>query len=560
MGRASRSSALGAAALVAVILAAGCSTAGEGTVRPTGRPAGSDGGTLVLGAEQEPDCADWIASCAGSAWGNWVMQVHTIPRTFDYAKRAGTWTEVPSILLAGPPEVTEVDGRQVVTYRLNPEARWSDGTPITSADFRYTWRQIVDGTDIYDKTGYDRIEAVDDTDPRTVVVTFREPYAAWRGLFASYGVLPKHLLEGKDRAKEMADGYAWSGGPWLASWRKGTSVTLTPNPRWYGPKPKLDKVVFKFLASSAAQFKAFRNREVLAIYPQPQLEIVDQVVARDPEARRFVTTETGNVEALWVNNERFPFDDQLVRQAFAHAVDRDAIVRRLFGRLGVDEAVHSFNPPIQSRYATPAFAAYRPDRRRVVELMERAGFTRDRDGRWTKDGRVAEVTLTTTTGNKRRELTLQILQDQLRRAGFPTRIANLPPDELFGDRLPSGDYQIALYAQVVTSLDPGLCAVFCAKNIPGPENEQSGLNVTRTRVPEADPFLEQVDVETDDAARVAASKRADEILAAAMVSLPLDPLPNIGLWDRRIEGPVGDNPVLGMFWNVHEWRCRGGRC
>ncbi len=551
-------------ALVCALALGACSSSGEGG-NGAGGPSGPGptrkaAGTLVLGAEQEPDCADWIGSCAGSAWGLWTIQVHTIPRVFDYRKQAGVWTEVPSPLLAGAPEVSERDGKQVVTYRLNPAARWSDGTPITSADFRFTWRAVVDGEDIYDKTGYDLIESVDDSDPRTVVVTFRERYASWRGLFAAYGVLPRHLLEGKDRAEEMADGYEWSGGPWIARWRKGESVTLTPNPRWWGPPPKLAKVVFKFLASSAAEFKAFESRTVKAIYPQPQLEVVGKVTRRDPQARRFVTTETGNVEALWVNNDRFPFDDVRVRQAFAYAVDREAIVRRLFGRLGVTEPVHSFNPPIQSRYAAPAFERYRADPRRVEELMRAAGFRRDGDGPWRKDGRVAEVVLTTTTGNKRRELTLQILQEQLRRAGFRARIGNLPPADLFGEHLPNGDFQVALYAQVVTTLDPGLCVVFCAKNIPGPDNDHSGQNFTRTRVPEADPFLERVDVEADEQERIAASKRADELLAEAMVSLPLDPLPNIGLWDRRIEGPVADNPVLGMFWNVHEWRCRGGRC
>jgi ABC-type transport system substrate-binding protein len=53
-----------------------------------------------------------------------------------------------------------------VTYRIAEEAVWNDGEPITSSDFRYTWEQIANGSDIYDKTGYQDIESVDDSDPR----------------------------------------------------------------------------------------------------------------------------------------------------------------------------------------------------------------------------------------------------------------------------------------------------------------------------------------------------------------------------------------------------------
>ena len=67
----------------------------------------------------------------------------------------------------------------------------------------------------------------------------------------------------------MKNGYDWSGGPWIAKWQKGVSVTLTPNPNWYGTKPTIQKVIFKIIADTAAEFQAFKAGEVLAIYPQP---------------------------------------------------------------------------------------------------------------------------------------------------------------------------------------------------------------------------------------------------------------------------------------------------
>jgi peptide/nickel transport system substrate-binding protein len=171
------------------------------------------GGDLVIGAEQEPDCVDWISSCAGASWGYWTMNVNTMPRTFDAVKDGDVWTYEPSILLDGEPTL-ETDPQQVVTYTISEDAVWSDGTPITSTDFKYTWEQITTGEDIYDTTGYANIESVDDSDPKTAVVTFETNFAGWRGLFGGgYGIYPSHLLEGEDRNAAMANGYDFPAAP-----------------------------------------------------------------------------------------------------------------------------------------------------------------------------------------------------------------------------------------------------------------------------------------------------------------------------------------------------------
>ena len=88
--------------------------------RPT-RPASR--GPIVVGAEQEPDCADWIDACAGESWGLWTMQEETMPRVFDMVRRGGQWVYSPSVLMAAPPALSTVDGAQVVTYQHQPEGR-----------------------------------------------------------------------------------------------------------------------------------------------------------------------------------------------------------------------------------------------------------------------------------------------------------------------------------------------------------------------------------------------------------------------------------------------------
>lgn len=563
MNRSKRSLVVLALFVVLALVLAACGSSSKKGEKPSGSSTTSGavptGGTLVLGAEQEPDCADWIASCAGASWGLYTIQEHTMPRVFNYEKQNGAWTEVPSPLLASMPVATTKAGKQVVTYKLNPKAVWSDGEPITATDFKYTWNQIATGEDIYDKTGYDKIESVDDSTATTVVVTYKEPYASWKALFAGlYGVFPSHLLEGKDRDAEMANGYAWSGGPWIANWEKGVQVTLTPNAKYWGEKPKLDKVIFKFLADTAAEFAAFKSNEVLAIYPQPQLDAVEAIQGGLTGANSYFTADTGNVEALWVNNAKAPFDSKAVRQAFAYAIDRNAIVARLFGALGVKKAVQTLNPPILAKYADlTAYSTYIKNLSKVTSLMTGDGWTKNAGGIWEKGGQAANVEIKSTAGNKRRELTEQILQEQLKTAGFNLTINNQKAGDLFGEQLPAGDYQLSLYAQVATSLDPGLCSIACSTNIPTEANGNAGQNWQRIDISALDPLLEKVDTSIDDSVRVKSSKAGDKVMAENQVSLPLDPLPNILLWSKKIVGPVADNPVLGMFWNVNEWGVKG---
>ena len=518
-----------------------------------------DGGEIVIGAEQEPDCADWIATCGGSIWGTYIMQIPTLPGVFQTRQVDDEWVPVPSDLVTAEPEVEVADdGTQTITYSINPDAVWSDGEPITSADFEYTALQIRDGDDIFDKTGYDRIASIDATDPATAVVTLSSPYAGWRTLFSVYGIMPAHLLEGQDRNALMADGYDFSGGPWkIDEWTRGTSVTLVPNENYWGEKPHLDKVTFLFLPDTTAAFQALKSGQVSALYPSPQLDALNQIEAGLPGIQSQVDARSGNLEAIWLNNSAAPFDSVAVRQAFAYSIDRDAIVSRLFGSLGIDEAQQSFNSPMVAPFAADDFSQYSLDLDKVDELMEGDGWSKDSDGVWAKGGETATFSIKTLAGNKRRDLTVQVLQSQLADAGFEMTIDQVTPADLFGTIAPQGDFQAGIWALVDTFPDPTLSSTFSSVNIPSEANGFSGINFYRTDIPGLNDLLARVDSEVDPDARIAASHEADTLIAENVPSLPLDAVPNVLLWSDTVGGPLQINPVEGPFWNLAEWGLAG---
>ena len=288
-------------------------------------------------------------------------------------------------------------------------------------------------------------------------------------------------------------------------------------------------------ADTAAEFESFKNNEVSMIYPQPQLDVVDQLKAGLPDSKSSVNANTGNLEALWINNASAPMDDIAVRQALGYSIDRAAIVKQLFGDLGVDKPMQTLQPPVLAQFAdTEAWANYKVDQDKVDSLMTGAGYAKGGDGIWAKGGTPVSLTIKTTAGNARRELTEQILQSQLKKAGFDLKTDNQEAGALFGEQLPAGQFQLALYAQVATFIVPGQCNLFCAKNIPTAENNNTGQNWTRTNIPDAEAPLLAGDREVDDSALSKAGKDADKQLAKVNTSLPIDPLPNIFIWKTTV--------------------------
>jgi peptide/nickel transport system substrate-binding protein len=155
----------------------------------------------------------------------------------------------------------------------------------------------------------------------------------------------------------------------------------------------------------------------------------------------------------------------------------------------------------------------------------------------------------------------QILQSQWKAAGFELKVNNTKSGTLFGEWLPKGTYQIAIYAQTPTDPDPGQCVNFCSKNIPGPANKDSGQNYTRINDPQLDKIWLEVDTLTDDAKRLTLVQQGYDQLAELVPAIPVDPFPKVLVYNTaKLHGPVSDNPIFGMWWNMNMWFCDKGVC
>ena len=108
-----------------------------------------------------------------------------------------------------------------VTYRIREAAQWSDGTPVSAADFVFTWETYIDpANQVTARDGYDRIVGAEIVDQRTVTFAFDEPFAPWRTLFAQ--VLPEHELAGADFNQVWLEELTVANGPFaFERWEPG---------------------------------------------------------------------------------------------------------------------------------------------------------------------------------------------------------------------------------------------------------------------------------------------------------------------------------------------------
>jgi peptide/nickel transport system substrate-binding protein len=394
--------------------------------------------------------------------------------------------------------------------------------------------------------------------PGVRLMNHRMTVTCQNDLFAGFNfVLPSHILEGKSRSKMMKDGYAFSGAPWKldggkSGWKKGKTITLVPNDAFWGTKPSIAKVIFQIIPESSSELEAVKTGQVVAAYPLPIDGALDQL---DESPNLTYSVSYGNqFEAFWVNAKAFPFNSQAVRQAVMYATDRQVIVDSILKpAIREGRVLQSFIVPTFRTFFEPAFEKYVPNPAMVEQLMTEDGWAKDSSGIWEKNGKTASFEINSTAGNEARELTEQLWQSQLQEAGFEVDIKNLDADVLFSERLPTGQYAVALYASVGTP-DPGQCLIFCSDNIPSKKNKQAGQNWTRTNDPTIDETWSAVDTTLDEATRVAEAKTGQTVLADYVASIPLFQTATVFIYDNeRLGGNLQDNTVMGPFFTMNEW-------
>lgn len=250
--RAARRLALVTAGVLALPALAGCGSGDDDAqapvsqdIAPAARDELTDGGTVRWAVDTTPATLNAFQADADTSTTRIAGAV--LPSLFTLDERGRPQRNADYLESA---EIIEREPKQVVLYKINQQAVWSDGREIGAQDFLAQWRALNGRDTAYwtaRNAGYERIEKIErGADNLEVRVTFGKPYADWRSLFTP--LYPKDVMGRPNSFNEGArDTLKATAGPFglKALDRAGGKATLVRNPRWWGEPAKLDTLVFR---------------------------------------------------------------------------------------------------------------------------------------------------------------------------------------------------------------------------------------------------------------------------------------------------------------------------
>ncbi|MCS6836520.1 MAG: peptide ABC transporter substrate-binding protein [Anaerolineae bacterium] len=444
----------------------------------------------------------------------------------------------------------------VFTLKVRQGLTWSDGDPLDSADFKFTYDMIMSESNTPLSRGWaESAVSVEAPDPQTVVVTFEKPFAPWLGMF-NY-VLPEHIFgpifeaEGSLDAAQPNLNPVVSSGPYvLAEWDRGNFMRLTANSAYALGQPKIDTVVVTFVPDDQTylQNAVTSQSDIITFIPFSDVPIVEEA------GMQVQIVPSGYNEAWYLNvgpNAHPAMQDVRVRRAIALGFDRFSFTEDVL--LGKTYPPASFweNTP----YANPELEAYPYDPIQAAALLDEAGWVdNDGDGIRDKDGQ--KLTLRFITNQRAIRKDVQALaQQQLGEIGIEVVLQNFDSNVFFngftdGGPQATGQYEIAELSGTVASFPDPDTRRFLCDEIPTPE-KPTGSNWTGYCNPEVDALFKAQITETDTAERIALFHQIDALMHEDVIWIGVWHDADVWVFNPRIQN-VQFNGVV-PFYNIHEW-------
>ncbi|MEV6011528.1 ABC transporter family substrate-binding protein [Streptomyces sp. NPDC051976] len=447
--------------------------------------------------------------------------------------------------------------RQVVTYQLNPKAKWSDGRAVEAADFVAQWKAL-NGTNAAFWTarnaGYDRISDVrQGATAQQVKVTFATPYADWQSLFSP--LYPKSVTGTPDAfndgVRTKMDVVA---GPFTvkALDNRAKTVTLVRNPSWWGQRAKLDQIVLTAVPlDNRAAALAAGTLDLAEIDPG-QLAAVHR--AKGVAVRK---APGAAYAQLAINGSTGVLADERIRHAVARAIDRKAIATAVLKPLGlpVQALGNHLVLPSQDGYQDHSSALGGTDVKQAQALLADAGWQRSAartgDQAAAGPGRTAAAgagAVTVVEPSKAvmksgKQLTLRFvlpansptlddvggrIAKMLSVVGIRSEITKVAGDSFFQDHIASGDFDLALYSWPGSAFPATDDTPIFAKPVPAPDGSLTvAQNYTRVGTDQIDQLLTRAGGELDTGAARKLTAQADERIWAEAGSIPLYQRPSL---------------------------------
>ncbi|MFO8015313.1 MAG: ABC transporter substrate-binding protein [Phycisphaerae bacterium] len=374
------------------------------------------------------------------------------------------------------------DDGLVITFHLHPEARFSDGHPVTAEDVVFTYNLVMNPEiDARSMASYlskcERCEAVDDHAVRFV---WKEKYFKVAESSGNlFPILPKHLYaknvevapeeaEAEDitHFNDLVQGIVGSGPYTFDSWDTGRRITLVRNEKFWGKPRAFDRITFQIITEERASVQAFLSGDLdyISITPEWRDKLKDhpkRVKTHDFEIYQYSSPANGYSFIGWNNAEYVTveqpdgtqervatphplFADWRVRRAMTHLIDRRALLKYLYDDIGTIATGPFWS---QSPQYPPGCEPWPHDRKEAMRLLAEAGW-KDRDGNgWLENeaGKQFVFEWTMPSGHQQTMDLARIIKEEFRRSGIEveTKFVDWP---VFVRALDSRDFDAVILA------------------------------------------------------------------------------------------------------------------
>ncbi len=487
---------------------------GDTRVEPT------RGGTLIIGQYPEPSLLTSAIAPGGPA-NNVSPKIFDGLLTYDFALQ-------PQPQLAQRWQIDE-DGLGI-TFTLRPGVTWLDGAPFTSRDVAYSiehaWRKHNGRA----RAIFAAVDSIETPDALTVRLGLSAPAPYILSGLASHlaQILPAHLYEGTDPLTNPANLRPIGTGPFrFVRWERGTYLELERNPDyWDQPRPYLDRVVFRFLPDASSRSNALETQDIHMVaetgVPGADIQRLQALPYLEIETRGY--EYVGQTTFFVFNLDRKEFQDVRVRQAFAHAIDPEFLIRHVW--FGHGRAATGPLPWSMGSAFTDDVPRYPFDIDAAKALLDEAGYPPDAQGvrmRITHDP-LPYGDAYTRTG--------EYLRDALSRIGVAVELRSQDYAAYVRRIYTTRDFDTANYL-IAVGPDPAIGAqrMYWSKAF------QPGFafsNAARYLSPQTDALLEDAQSEIDPARRTALYHAFQRQVMTDLPQIPLVDVAQVTITNTRL--------------------------
>jgi peptide/nickel transport system substrate-binding protein len=421
-----------------------------------------------------------------------------------------------------------------VTIKLKPDLKWSDGQPVTTKDLEFTWKVGRDPNSGFSNTNtWNRARSIDVIDDHTAVLHLDKIsvyFDRWDE------ILPEHI-EGPvyatvagpgDYIKQTSYNRApvtpglYNGPYMITAYQSGAQIVLEPNPYWAGPKPGFKHIVIKLIDNTAALQANLLSGDVDMVNGEGVGLTIDQVIAmqkQHPDQFNYIFKPSLTYEHIDLQKNNAILADLRVRKALLMAIDRETMVQKLFE--GKQPVATTWVNPLEINYSkdVPTYP-YDPGKARA--LFAEAGWKPGNDGICRNTaGEALSIELSTTAGNRLRELQEQVLQSQWKAACVQITIKNEPARTLFGETLKHRVYPGMVMYAWSSAVGESPRRTLGTSDIPTKENNYTGTNQVAFSDPRMDDDIANAEIVLDPVKQKALWADMQRIYAEQLPVLPL---------------------------------------